>query len=254
MRRILPMNAAACSARAVRAAVPTATIHALATPCSSSSTSKIAITVTCSIALPWARFGGRSGSSPPSPKITWVRSRCRLVSSASAVTKTKSSATRKAEWVSGPAWKGRWAAQEWHSLPQFPRVPRSQSPSRLRSANTRSSSLDSHARRANVALMPTRTIAYLRVSTDKQADRGVSLDVQRAKAKVYAELYDLELLEVIVDAGESAKALDRPGLQRALGMLKRGEAEAMLVVKLDRLTPSVPAPRHLATTYFAPAQ
>ena len=49
----------------------------------------------------------------------------------------------------------------------------------------------------------------------------------------YAELYDLELAEVIVDAGESAKHLDRPGLQRALAMLKRGEAEALLVVKLD---------------------
>jgi DNA invertase Pin-like site-specific DNA recombinase len=44
--------------------------------------------------------------------------------------------------------------------------------------------------------MPTRTIAYLRVSTDKQADRGVSLDAQRAKAKAYAELYDLDLCEV----------------------------------------------------------
>jgi predicted site-specific integrase-resolvase len=73
--------------------------------------------------------------------------------------------------------------------------------------------------------MPTRTIAYLRVSTDKQADRGVSLDAQRAKVKAYAELYDLELIELIVDAGESAKSLERPGLQRALAMLKKGEAE-----------------------------
>jgi site-specific DNA recombinase len=66
--------------------------------------------------------------------------------------------------------------------------------------------------------MPTRTIAYLRVSREKQADRGVSLDAQRVKVTAYAELYDLELAEVIVDAGESAKHLDRPGLQRALGM------------------------------------
>ncbi|OLC08763.1 MAG: hypothetical protein AUH41_07320 [Gemmatimonadetes bacterium 13_1_40CM_66_11] len=36
--------------------------------------------------------------------------------------------------------------------------------------------------------MPTKTIACLRVSTDKQADRGVSLDAQRAKLKAYAEL------------------------------------------------------------------
>lgn len=59
----------------------------------------------------------------------------------------------------------------------------------------------------------TRTIAYLRVSTDKQADRSVSLDAQRAKVAAYAELYDLQLAEVIVDAGESAKSLDRLGLQ-----------------------------------------
>jgi DNA invertase Pin-like site-specific DNA recombinase len=49
--------------------------------------------------------------------------------------------------------------------------------------------------------MPTKTIAYLRVSTDKQADRGVSPDAQRAKLKAYAQLYELELVDVIVDAG-----------------------------------------------------
>lgn len=87
--------------------------------------------------------------------------------------------------------------------------------------------------------MRTRTIAYLRVSTDKQADRGASLDAQRVKAAAYAQLYDLELVDTIVDAGESAKSLERPGLKRALTMLKAGEAEALLVVKLDRLTRSV---------------
>jgi DNA invertase Pin-like site-specific DNA recombinase len=45
----------------------------------------------------------------------------------------------------------------------------------------------------------TRTVAYLRVSTDKQADRGVSLDAQRAKVEAYASLYDLDLVEVIVE-------------------------------------------------------
>ncbi len=68
--------------------------------------------------------------------------------------------------------------------------------------------------------MPTRVIVYLGVSTDKQADRGVGLDAQRAKAEADAALYDLVIVEVIVDAGESAKTLDRLGLQRALAMLK----------------------------------
>jgi DNA invertase Pin-like site-specific DNA recombinase len=96
----------------------------------------------------------------------------------------------------------------------------------------------------------TRTVAYLRVSTDKQADRGVSLEAQRAKVQAYAALYDLELVAIEVDAGESAKSLDRPALTRALGMLKAGKADALLVVKLDRLTRSVRDLADLVDNYF----
>jgi DNA invertase Pin-like site-specific DNA recombinase len=99
----------------------------------------------------------------------------------------------------------------------------------------------------------TRTVSYIRVSTDKQADRGVSLEAQEAKVRAYAELYGLDLVDVIVDAGESAKSLDRPGLQRALGMLRSGQAEALLVVKLDRLTRSVRDLGELVERYFSKA-
>jgi DNA invertase Pin-like site-specific DNA recombinase len=84
-----------------------------------------------------------------------------------------------------------------------------------------------------------RVIIYSRVSTADQADCGVSLEAQTAKLTAYASLYDLEVVEAIADAGESAKSLNRPGLQRALAMLKRGEADGLAVVKLDRLTRSV---------------
>lgn len=100
----------------------------------------------------------------------------------------------------------------------------------------------------------TRAVAYLRVSTDKQADRGVSLDAQRAKVEAYAALYELDLVEVIVDAGESASTLERPGLQRALGMLRKRQADALLVVKLDRLTRSVRHLGDLVERYFAPGK
>lgn len=100
----------------------------------------------------------------------------------------------------------------------------------------------------------TRTIAYVRVSTEKQADRGVSLEAQRAKVSAYAELYDLDVVNVIVDAGVSAKTLDRPGLARALDMLRKGEADALLVVKLDRLTRSVRDLGDLVARYFAPGK
>ncbi len=99
--------------------------------------------------------------------------------------------------------------------------------------------------------MTTRAVAYVRVSTDKQAEHGVSLEAQRAKIEAYATLYDLEVVEIIVDAGVSAKTLDRPGLSRALGMLRGGKAEALLVVKLDRLTRSVKDLGDLVERYFA---
>ncbi|MBI2373306.1 MAG: recombinase family protein [Deltaproteobacteria bacterium] len=100
-------------------------------------------------------------------------------------------------------------------------------------------------------LVPTKTVAYLRVSTEKQADRGISLEAQRAKVEAYASLYDLDLIEVVVDAGASAKTLDRPGLVRALGLLRSRAADALLVVKLDRLTRSVRDLGDLVDQYFA---
>jgi len=85
----------------------------------------------------------------------------------------------------------------------------------------------------------TKVVAYLRVSTEGQAEAGVSLAAQRAKAEAYASLYDLELVAVIEDAGVSAKSLNRLGLTEALAMLDAGTAEGLLVAKLDRLTRSV---------------
>ena len=96
-----------------------------------------------------------------------------------------------------------------------------------------------------------RVVGYIRVSTEKQADHGVSLEAQRAKLEGYAQLYDLDLVDVMIDAGVSAKTLDRPGLQQALGMLRKGQATALLVTKLDRLTRSVKDLSILLERYFA---
>ena len=87
--------------------------------------------------------------------------------------------------------------------------------------------------------MKTRAVAYIRVSTDKQVERGASLEDQRAKIEAYAMLYDLELLHTYVDAGVSAKSLERPALAAAFEDLTHHRAEALIVVKLDRLTRSV---------------
>jgi site-specific DNA recombinase len=97
-------------------------------------------------------------------------------------------------------------------------------------------------------------VAYVRVSTEKQADKGVSLEAQQAKITAYAQLYDLELVDIVVDAGASAKSLDRTGLGICLAMLREGRADALLVVKLDRLTRSVKDLGELVDRYFAPGK
>lgn len=96
----------------------------------------------------------------------------------------------------------------------------------------------------------TRVIAYVRVSTEKQADSGLSLEAQQLKMEQYAALHDLEIIAVEIDAGESAGSLKRPALQRALERLERFEAEGLLVVKLDRLTRSVRDLCELVDNYF----
>jgi site-specific DNA recombinase len=55
-----------------------------------------------------------------------------------------------------------------------------------------------------------RNLAYLRVSTDEQAQSGAGLAAQEAKVLALGEVHDLDELEVVVDAGWSAKTLDRP--------------------------------------------
>lgn len=95
-----------------------------------------------------------------------------------------------------------------------------------------------------------KVIAYLRVSTEQQADWGVSLAAQRAKVEAYASLYDLQVVEIIEDAGVSGKTLSREGLAKALASLDSGQAEGLLVAKLDRLTRSVRDLLMLVDRYF----
>jgi DNA invertase Pin-like site-specific DNA recombinase len=95
-----------------------------------------------------------------------------------------------------------------------------------------------------------KVIGYTRVSTDEQADSGLSLGAQRQKIEAYCGLYDLELVAVIEDAGLSGKTLKREGLQRALTMLDKGKADGIVIAKLDRLTRSVVDGGALIADYF----
>ena len=86
-----------------------------------------------------------------------------------------------------------------------------------------------------------RTITYRRVSTDEQADSGLGLTAQyRTVSQALTARGWTEVL-VSTDEGVSgAVAPDaRPALAEALGLLAAGEADALVVAKLDRVTRSV---------------
>jgi DNA invertase Pin-like site-specific DNA recombinase len=84
-----------------------------------------------------------------------------------------------------------------------------------------------------------KAIGYARVSTDKQADRGVSLEAQQEKIRAMVVVHGAELSDIIVEAGESAKSLNRPGMQQLLALVDSRDVHAVIVAKLDRLTRSV---------------
>src|SRR5688572_3643104 len=80
-------------------------------------------------------------------------------------------------------------------------------------------------------------VAYVRVSTEEQATEGVSLDAQREAVGAYCRMRGLQLLDVVADAGVSAgKPLaKREGVLRVLDLVRRGEVQAVVALKLDRL-------------------
>lgn len=86
--------------------------------------------------------------------------------------------------------------------------------------------------------MTTAAVGYLRVSTQEQASSGLGLDAQREAITRAATVKDWRL-EWIVDAGWSGKNLHRPGISEALQLLDAGDAQVLVVAKLDRVSRSV---------------
>jgi DNA invertase Pin-like site-specific DNA recombinase len=77
-------------------------------------------------------------------------------------------------------------------------------------------------------------LGYIRVSTAEQGDDGAGLKVQRGAIEADAERRGWVLVDVIEDVA-SGKNLKRPGIQRALAMLAKGQADGLVCAKLDRL-------------------
>lgn len=96
-------------------------------------------------------------------------------------------------------------------------------------------------KRTSTTTLTVRAIGYRRVSTDEQVQSGAGLDAQAAKISQLCEARGWELLDTFTDEGISGgtAAAKRPSLTLALAAMAAGEADVLVVPKLDRLARSV---------------
>jgi site-specific DNA recombinase len=85
-----------------------------------------------------------------------------------------------------------------------------------------------------------RAAIYLRVSTKEQAEKdgdpeGYSIPAQRDACRRKAAALHADVVEEFLDAGESARSVDRPQLQRLLKFVAQEKLDFLIVHKVDRL-------------------
>lgn len=95
-----------------------------------------------------------------------------------------------------------------------------------------------------------RVVAYCRVSTDQQADSGLSIEAQREQLVSFTIASGLELVGLFIDAGISGAKdeNERPGLREALAAITEGRADALVVSKRDRLARDMSLAGYIETT------
>jgi DNA invertase Pin-like site-specific DNA recombinase len=84
-----------------------------------------------------------------------------------------------------------------------------------------------------------KVVGYVRVSTERQADEGMGLDLQEAAIRDYCQTNGHRLVEVFTDEGISGALSERPGLGAALALLEQAGADGLVVYRLDRLARSL---------------
>lgn len=83
-----------------------------------------------------------------------------------------------------------------------------------------------------------KAIGYIRVSTKDQGENGHGLDAQRMAIESAMEQRGWTLVDVAQDVATGKHTNGRSGLHRAIERVEAGEADALVVTKLDRLARS----------------
>ena len=81
---------------------------------------------------------------------------------------------------------------------------------------------------------PKRAILYARVSTDEQACSGYSLAQQLEALRAHAAREGYEVLEEVVDPGQSGVSLEGPGMDRVRDLVAAGGVSVVLAQDRDR--------------------
>jgi DNA invertase Pin-like site-specific DNA recombinase len=84
-----------------------------------------------------------------------------------------------------------------------------------------------------------KALIYTRVSTNEQGRSGISLEHQAQACEALAAREGLEVVEVLTEVKSGGSLRKRPVLTEALDRLAKGEAQVLVVAKLDRLSRSL---------------
>ncbi|AYB47675.1 recombinase family protein [Paenibacillus lautus] len=79
-------------------------------------------------------------------------------------------------------------------------------------------------------------LAYIRVSTDEQAEKGNSLNEQKERIEAYCKAMGWEEPIFFIEDGYSAKSTNRPELTIMLEKVKEYQSGRVITTKLDRLS------------------
>jgi site-specific DNA recombinase len=95
----------------------------------------------------------------------------------------------------------------------------------------------------SLTLIHMNCLTYARVSTDKQAEKELSIPAQLQAMRQYASDRGWTILEEFVEAGVSARTVERPTLRLLLNRSRNTEStpvDIVLVHKIDRLARNLP--------------
>ena len=81
-----------------------------------------------------------------------------------------------------------------------------------------------------------KVVLYARVSSERQAEKDLSISAQLKAMRKYAPEHDCDIYKEFVDEAESARTANRPAFQKMIALAKQKPKlfDAILVWKLSR--------------------